>query len=170
MTDKVTVRRIRNGESDKKDELAEKYYPDVYRYCVYRTGSMLDAEDLTQETFLRLFRYFDSYDEMQKIKSYILTIASHICTDYLTRHQSNAVLDENIASAGLDISTDKMLVRRAVASLPDDMREAVVLYYYNGMKIREIADLLKIPLSTVKTRLSRGRSRLKQHLITAGFH
>lgn len=169
MTEKTMISRVRDGDTDVRDELAEKYYGDVYRYCVYRTGSVRDAEDLTQETFLRLYRYFEGYSEMQKFKSYLLTIASNVCKDYLSGRHLTAVLDETLAESDPQISDDKMAVRRAVASLPDDQREVIVLYYFNGMKVGDIAQTLGIPLSTVKTRMARGRNKLKQLLIQEGF-
>lgn len=127
MTDKTLISRIRSGELDNIDILTQKYYDDVYRYCVYRSGSLTDAEDLTQETFLRLFKYIDSYREKQKFKPYLLKVASNVCTDYLNQknHLGPLPLEEEIAGE-YDLSIEQLLVKSAVCSLPHDMREVII--------------------------------------------
>ncbi len=166
MTAKNIIQKGIAGDRDARAAIYEKYYGDVYRYCVYRTGSLYDGEDMAQETFLRLYKYSDI--QLTNPKAYILKVASNVCSDHLRSRPSDSELDERIP-ADAEPDEDRLAVRRAIASLPDDAREVIILYYYNGLKLIHISKLLSLPLSTVKSRLVRGRLKLKQILIQEGF-
>ena len=166
MTDKNAIARA-DGEDDRiRAMIYDKYYDHVYRYCVYRTGSLYDAQDLTQETFLRLYRYADL--QQKNTKAYVLKVAANLCNDHLSGRTDNAPLDDSIP-AGVEIDQTQQAVRRAVAALPDEIRQVIILHYFNGLRLARIAEILSIPLSTAKTRLRRGRQKLKQILIQEGF-
>ncbi|MBQ9079700.1 MAG: RNA polymerase sigma factor [Clostridia bacterium] len=167
MTDKRMVVRARDGDSKTREALYKKYYGDVYRYCVYRVGSLYDAEDLTQDAFLRFYRYSDA--DIKNVKAYILKIASNVCSDHLAGRRDSIELDESIPADAEPLNDSQQEVRRAIAALTDEQRQVVILYYYNGLRLARIAEILDVPLSTVKTRLSRARLKLKQLLIQAGF-
>lgn len=166
MTAKGLIAKGIAGDSDARAAVYQKYYGDVYRYCVYRTVSLYDAEDAAQETFLRLYRYSDI--QIKNPKAYILKVASNVCSYYFRHHSSTCELDESIP-AHMEVDEDQQAVRRAIAALPDDAREIIILYYYNDLKLSHIAEILSLPLSTVKSRLVRGRLKLKQILIQEGF-
>ena len=166
MTAKKLIEQGMGGDSDARAAIYQKYYGDVYRYCLYRVGSLYDAEDLAQDTFLRLYRYSDI--RINNLKAYILKVASNACNDYFRSHSPDAELDESIP-AHMEVDEDRQTVRRAIAALPDDAREVIILYYYNDLKLTRIAKMLSLPLSTVKSRLARGRMKLKQILIQEGF-
>ena len=165
MTDKSLIARAASGDDRIREIIYEKYYHHVYRYCVYRTGSLHDAEDLAQETFLRLYRYTDL--QHKNTKAYVLKVACNVCNSYFAGRGADQPLDESIP-AGMEVDEEQQAVRRAVAALPDDMRQVIILYYYNDLKLSHIAEILSVPLSTVKTRLRRGRQKLKQILIQEG--
>ena len=160
------ITRAAGGDDRIRKIIYEKYYDHVYRYCVYRTGSLYDAQDLAQETFLRLYRYTDL--EQKNTKAYVLKVASNLCNDHLSGRTDNAPLDDSIP-AGVEIDDTQQSVRRAVAALPDETRQVIILHYFNGLRLSRIAEIMSIPLSTVKTRLRRGRQKLKQILIQEGF-
>lgn len=166
MKDTSLVARAADGDDRIREIIYEKYYDHVYRYCVYRTGSLHDAQDLAQETFLRLYRYTDL--QHKNTKAYVLKVASNVCNNYFGTRPADAPLDDSIP-AGMEIDETQQAVRRAIAALPDEARQVVILYYYNNLKLTHIAEILAIPLSTVKTRLRRGRQKLKQILIQEGF-
>lgn len=166
MTAKSLIAKSIAGDSDARAAIYQRYYGDVYRYCVYRTGSLYDGEDMAQETFLRLYRYSDV--QISNPKAYVLRIASNVCTDYFRARGNTCELDESIP-ADAEVTEDSETVRRAIAALPDDAREIIILHYYNGLKLTHIAKMLSLPLSTVKSRLVRGRLKLKQILIQEGF-
>lgn len=168
MTSKNLIASAQRGDDRAQAALYEKYYADVYRYCAYRVGSLHYAEDLTQDTFLRFFRYHGD-TQLKNIKAYILKIASNVCTSHLSHHQSTVELGESTAAIYDDVTDDQMAVRRAISALPDEYREVIILYYYNNLRTSKIAQMQSVPVSTVKTRLSRAREKLKTLLIKEGF-
>lgn len=187
MQDYELIKRIRQGEKQLFGQLVEKYYDDVFRYCYYQTGNEHTAYDCTQETFYHLMRFLDNYRERNHFKSYLIRIASNVCRDYFrkdgrrsVREVSYSQWDDSSESvpkpADAPPSTDgaeqdtllRLSIREGLMQLPEAQREAIVLYYYQGYKLREIAALTGVPLSTVKTRLYAGTEKLKQYLKEEG--
>lgn len=175
MDDRTLIYKIQRGRKELLNEIAEKYYDDIYRFCCYLTGQREDAYDLAQETFLRFIRYVDRY-RYRNLKGYLLTIARNVCMDYLRQGKGGALTglageggeDLGCQAAGEE-SRDEIaaLVERQffwgeLQKLPQIQREALVLYYYSGMKIREIAAITGVSASTVKSRLRQGTEKLRK--------
>lgn len=165
------IKRIKNGDRRASEELTQLVYNDVLRFCAYRAKNLRDAEDLAQETFLRLFRYISSYEEKNKFKAYIFRLASNVCNDFYSDGFEAEVLNENMPDTSDDLSSrdTSIIVHRAVSCLPPSQREAVILFYFNGLRIKEIAAVQGVPSATVRTRLNRGRNKLKDILTKEGF-
>lgn len=187
MQDYELIKRIRQGEKHLFGQLVEKYYDDVFRYCYYQTGNEHTAYDCAQETFYHLMRFLDNYRERNHFRSYLVRIASNVCKDYFRKNNprivrevsydqwnDNDVPEENHMhiSPAVDGSEQesllKLSIREGLMHLPEIQREVIVLYYYQGYKLREIAGLTGVPLSTVKTRLYAGTEKLKQYLKEEG--
>lgn len=187
MQDYELIKRIRQGEKQLFGQLVEKYYDDVFRYCYYQTGNEHTAYDCTQETFYHLMRFLDNYRERNHFKSYLIRIASNVCKDYFRKTSRRTVRevsynqwadnDEpmenhvNVPSSVGGSEQDSLLklsIREGLMQLPEAQREVIVLYYYQGYKLREIASLTGVPLSTVKTRLYTGTEKLKHYLKEEG--
>ena len=160
--DSRVIRQMRAGSDEALDAFVRKYYPDIYRYCLRRLPSPADAEDLTQETFERFFRGFESYRHSGKAKNYLYVIAGSLCADFYRRGggEQGAELPENAAAPEAD--TDRHLdLAAAVDALPEELREVIVLHYFQDLKLREIAHILGIGLPLVKYRVSQAKRRLK---------
>ncbi len=84
MDERHWIHAIQRGDKSCLQDIAEKYYDDIFRFCAFQTGSREDAYDLAQETFLRFIRYVESYHD-RNLKGYLLTIAMNVCRDYLRR-------------------------------------------------------------------------------------
>jgi len=187
LQDYELIKRIRQGEKQLFGQLVEKYYDDVFRYCYYQTGNEHTAYDCTQETFYHLMRFLDNYRERNHFKSYLIRIALNVCKDYFRKNGSRTVKEisysqwsdnagQEQSSAGTPPSAGgpeqetvtRLLVKEGLMRLPEAQREVIVLYYYQGYKLREIASLTGVPLSTVKTRLYAGTEKLKQYLKEEG--
>jgi len=158
----------------------------VYRFALRLAGEPDLAEDLTQETFLRAFRSWDSYKKGTKIKSWLFTICRNLFLrreERFRRHTEvvATVADEDPRSISREVTVfmsardrdpegafwtnmvdDEIL--RAIADLPPEFREAVVLSDLEGFPYQEIADMLEVPVGTVKSRLFRGRRILQERL------
>ena len=161
MEDEKLIRRIRSGDSEALDELIRKYYGDIYTYCCRRLGRKPDAEDVTQEVFLHFCRYFDSYAHRGKCRNFLFTIAHNLCVDALRRKAPVSLEEKDAEDLPCSDGAQERLeasdsVRAALNALPEEQKEAVVLRFYHGFKIKEIARITGSGLSLTKYRLYQG--------------
>ncbi len=169
MNDRTLICKIQQGQKELLNEIAEKYYDDIYRFCCYLTGQSQDAYDLAQETFLRFIRYVDRY-RYRNLKGYLLTIARNVCMDYLRQKKGEALTDapeeeekaQKTSRDEISALVERQFFWEELLKLPQMQREALILYYYNGLKIREIAAMTGVSGSTVKSRLRQGTEKLKK--------
>ena len=125
-----------------------------------------DAEDAVQEAICTAFARRDSLREAEKFRPWVLRILTNKCYDACRKRRNTVDLEaagEVPAATGLD-TAERLSLWQAVMSLSDDLRATVTLFYYDGMSVREIGGILGISEAAVKTRLSRGRARLRQLL------
>ena len=157
-------------ERDQKfEQLVERYQQPLLRMCCLYLCDKSLAEDAVQETFIKVYRSMDTFRGESSEKTWIMKIAMHICYDMnhsvwyrlVHRHVTLDMLTETAASA-YDESDEELTA--SVIRLPRRLREVILLYYYQGMKVNEIADALGISHSTVSDRLKRGRKKLKEML------
>ena len=96
MDERHWIHAIQKGDKKYLQDIAEKYYDDIYRFCAFQTGNREDAYDLAQETFLRFIRYVEGYRE-RNLKGYLLTIAMNVCRDFLREkgREAGFILYEN---------------------------------------------------------------------------
>lgn len=168
-SDRHLVERIRKGERGAWDILAERYYDEIFRYCWYRTGNESAAADCTQETFLHMIQGLAGYADEHRFRAWAFRIASNVCMDYFRRKRAVCVGEEVLEAQGaedraLGQAEDACYVEAALLSLTEAQREAVILKFYHGFKIREIAQMLGISLAAAKGRLKQGMDRLKDEM------
>ena len=153
------------------EEIALPHLAAAYNLARWLVHNDHDAEDLVQDAYLRAFRSFGGYYGGNS-RSWLLTIVRNTCYTWL---QKNRVLhptesiDDKLDELGLDFadpevlllqSADVQIVRQALAELPVEFREVVVLRELEEFSYKEIADVIDLPLGTVMSRLARGRKRL----------
>jgi RNA polymerase sigma-70 factor (ECF subfamily) len=167
----------------------------VYRFALRLSGSADEAEDLVQETFLRAFRAWDQYERGTRAKSWLFTI----CRNVFLRKRERSLRHDEIVSESVDRSgsgsdpvnpvwvsalgadpegeffasiVDERIVE-AIDALPEEYRTAVVLSDIEGLPYAEIAEMVDVPVGTVKSRLFRGRRRLQEvlyeHAVEMGY-
>lgn len=177
MEEKYWVKEIQKGNKRYLQDIAEKYYDDIYRFCCYQTGKPADSYDLAQETFLRFIKYIESYRE-KNLKGYLLTIACNVCKDYVHRNHSEVSFEdmqEIYNDTGQGVSHHErtehvMVMLQAVSTLPVIQKEAIVLHYFYDMKYREIASITGAGVATVKSRIRQGTEKLKLILRKEDFY
>ena len=148
----------------------------AYNLARWLTRNEQDAQDVTQESFLRAFRFFDGY-QGGNMRAWLLTIVRNTCYTWLSRNRAPdfaVEFDEEIHSEEVSGSADpeiqvlanadKETVHRALSELPDIFREVLVLREMEGMSYKEIADVASVSLGTVMSRLARARTRLRESL------
>ena len=175
----------REGDSEAFAALVRRYERELYGYLRRYLGDGTLAEDVFQNTFLQLYLKSGQYQPGNPVRPWLYTIATHQAIDALRRngrHQAVS-LDEHRESDGegdcqrlmemlenrepgpLDHASrqeQREQVRASVEQLPDFLRQVLVLAYYQGLKYREIADILDIPVGTVKSRLHAALVRLHE--------
>jgi len=181
--------RPRGSPSQGKSDFHAEALPHmdaVYRFALRLSGSRDAAEDLVQETFLRAYRSWDRYTPGTRCKSWLFTICRNVFLRQRERRQRHdEIVAESVerrpgpfgvvnpvwaAAAEMDpegeffrsIVDDR--IRRAIQDLPGDYRAAVLLSDVEGLTYQEIAEVLEIPVGTVKSRLFRGRRLLQKEL------
>ena len=181
------VRQCMAGDSQAWQQLVVSQHRRIYAICYRFTGSGSDAEDLTQEVFLKLYKNLSSFD-LQKgsFQTWITTLARNLLVDHFRRTRQDRVTDSIDASfdgeddgptmadrladdrpsqeqhvAGLEL---KARIQGALKQLSPELREAVILRDLEDMDYKEIAQVLRIPEGTVKSRISRGRGELAKLL------
>ena len=165
MTDKELIRKVHNGNKEALSIIIDKYYDEIYRFCFYLTGYETDSYDITQEVFLKFIRYVDSY-QYKNLKGYLLIIARNLCYDFF-RHKKDIAPIEEIAAAGKDDMQIKsiengLLIEQALLKISAEQREVIVLKIYEEFKFIEIAKMLGVNLSTVKSRYHLGLKKLRK--------
>ena len=183
-SDEELVEEFQRGDPYAFDVLVGRWDRKI-QGAIYRImGPEEDARDLCQETLLKAYRALGTFKKEARFSSWLYQIALNVCRDRLRRRKSRpqVSLDE-LRDAGeiapfskgpspLDLIEARDLSRvvaAAVDSLPQEQREVVVLKEYQGLTFLEIAEALDIPISTVKTRLYRGLSLLRQRLERQGI-
>lgn len=152
------------------EQAVERFYSDILRYMVSRIREHSTAEDLTQETFFRFIRYAGelTFPSEKKCKAYLFQTAANVCRDYFTRREETVELEETIAAPEKDHDLT-MTLESAITHLPEPQREAAILYYYHGFRVREIAGIQQVTVSAVKSRLKQARDTLRKVLEKEGI-
>lgn len=155
------------GESTKyinlsDEEVFDKYSDTVYRLAFSRTKSKHDADDILGEVFLRYIKSTPKFSSEEHVKFWLIRATINCSKSFLTSSWVKKIvpLEDSLYTTMKENSE----VYYAVMKLPVKYRTAVHLYYYEGYSVKEIADILKVSESAIKSRLSRAREQLKKEL------
>lgn len=154
---------------------------DIYSFCRHLTGNVQEADELYQDTWLKMVELLDGIDSMGNVKSYCLSVALNIwknkkrkfawrkriagTQDYLDEEGQEYIKDDGPAPEDRVWEKERdRLVWNAVDELPEKMKMVVLLYYMEDLGIAQIAEVAKVPVGTVKSRLHQARMLLKKKL------
>jgi len=183
----MLVRRCVAGDVVAWEEIVQRYNRRIYNICYRFAGSGDDAQDLTQEVFIKMFRTLSSYDvERGAFMTWVTTITRNLLVDHFRKskqdrmtdsldaapseHEDAMPLSDKIEDKGPSADTSvqgretRELVHRALQKLSPELREAVILRDLQDLDYRDIARVLKVPEGTVKSRINRGRAELARLL------
>ena len=164
----TTLRAVRSEPDRVKDTLVRRYRQPVHEFLKRQGLSHEDAEDLTQEIFLRLHRNLDKFDPQYPFMPWFRTLATHVCINWKKAQPKAASLDAmevDPAGAPGDGPRDpSALLQREIEKLPPEYKMVLTYLYFQGLSIADIADAMHIPPGTVKTWLFRAREHLKEKL------
>lgn len=152
-------------DREEAQRLVDTYGDAVYRLAYARTGNRADAEDITQETFLRLIRAGPKFREEAHCKAWLLRVAANCAKDLHRSFWRNKVVSmEAVQTLSTENTAESSDLLEAVSTLPEAYRVVIHLHYYEGLSALEIARLLQISEGAVNTRLSRARVMLRNWL------
>ena len=181
------VRRCLAGDAVAWEEIVRQYHRRIYNICYRFTNSASDAEDLTQEVFVKMYRTLDSWDAARGgLNTWLTTLTRNLLVDHFRRSKLERLSDsldtagapdeeiqplaDQLADPGQS-PDDRLLgrerqemVQAALQKLSPDLRETVILRDLQDMDYKDIARVLKVPEGTVKSRINRGRTELARLL------
>ena len=169
--DRALLERVRRGDTEGAAELFERYAPALLRFSDRLLSNRGLAEEVTQEVFVKVISRAHQYDGRAEVSSWLFAIAANACRDRRRRERRAPVVPidglpepvsrgEGVESVLID-GERKNAVRRALAELSEEQREALVLARYHGLPYAEIATVLGISVGAVKTRIFRAVETLK---------
>ncbi|MGH9575807.1 MAG: RNA polymerase sigma factor [Terriglobales bacterium] len=181
------VRRCVAGDAEAWESFVRQYQRRVYNLCYRFSGSASDAEDLTQDVFIKMYRSLQAYDvERGSLITWMTTLTRNMLVDHFRRTRQDRITDSLDASQsaeeegptladrledqrrppdqGVEARETREQVHQALQKLSPDLREAVILRDIQDMDYREIAQTLRVPEGTVKSRINRGRTELARLL------
>jgi len=183
----LLVRRCVAGDAAAWEEIVQRFNRRIYNICYRFAGGGEDAEDLTQEVFIKIYRTLASFDaEKASFNTWVTTVTRNLLVDHFRKTKNDRITDSMDAPVGdqeegqalsekiedkgvtpdqlVQKQQTKQLVQEALQKLSPELREAVILRDLQDMDYREIAQVLKVPEGTVKSRINRGRTELARLL------
>ena len=178
LTDSQLIEHTLHGEADAFSVLVRRWERQIYGLALRMLGRDDEAKDATQETFLSAYRNLAKFRGEAKFSSWIYRIALNTCNTKLRgrprdtfsiewqREATGFELAAETEDLGTDIQRQQVArhVRRALQGIPAEMRQVIIMKEYDGLKFSEIAEILSIPISTVKTRMYTGLNELRKRL------
>ncbi len=180
LTDEQLILHFQNGDVSCFEELVHRYKIQLLNFAFRFVGNRGDSEDIVQETFLRVFKNKHYYKEIAKFSTWIYTIAGNLAKTELRQKKRRKVLsisaiikddkDFEIPDEAhnpeneVDDNIKGLMIQNAIDKLPAHFKEVILLRDVRGFAYEEIAQILKVPIGTVKSRVNRGRLRLQEDL------
>ncbi|GAB3688891.1 RNA polymerase sigma factor [Spirosoma flavus] len=171
LTDEEVIQRYFHTQPDQCFEaLYSRYVNKVYRRCLSMTNDSFQAEDFTQDIFLKVFNKLDAFQQRSSFSTWLYSIAYNYCSDQL-RHakkvrfdsiEDDYEYDESETEASLLHDDTLELVKLAMNKLSDDERNMLQLKYEDGLSVEEISKIYNIKPSAIKMRLKRSRDKIQQ--------
>ncbi len=181
------IRRCLAGDAMAWEQIVQRHHRRIYNLCYRFTGSAHDAEDLTQEVFIKMYRTLETYKiERGAFFTWVTTMTRNLLVDHFRRTKQDRATDSLDAGVSADEDSQtigeqipdggalpddlqktreaQQMVHAALQKLSPELREALILRDLQDMDYREIATALKVPEGTVKSRINRGRTELARLL------
>jgi len=181
--DAHVMAQVQGGELEAFERLVKQYQGPLYAFFVRLVGRTADAEDLVQETFLRVYKARETFDPLRAFAPWLYGIATHVLGDYGRRQERvratmARAVEELTASEAMEVSDvgDQAArrdvirhVRDSMQQLPEDHRLVLILRHYHGLRYEDIAQALGLSVGTVKSRIHYALAKLRVELRRRGL-
>jgi len=180
LTDEQLISRFQNGDVSSFDILVRRYQNPLFNYVSRFVGDATEAEDIVQETFYRLYRNKHYYKEIAKFSTWIYTIAGNLARTELRRKKKRKFFSINFFMSTdkdydipdptsspeekLDAVVTDEIIQKAIKKLAPKFKEVILLRDVQGFSYDEIAEIVNVPLGTIKSRVNRARLKLQEDL------
>lgn len=173
---------VKKGNQAAFGDIVAHFQQRIYQHCFRMLRNRHDAEDIAQEAFIRAYINIDRYDEKRKFTTWLYRIATNLAIDRIRKRKPDYYLDAEIKGAEelnlySNLAVDDILpeekviqleqetyIHTAIAELPRKYRLTIMLFYIDGFVLKDISQILDIPIGTVKTHLHRGREALRKKI------
>lgn len=172
MTDEQLMEAVKNGDLQQASLLFDRYHKRLFNFLARLTLERESAEDLTQNVFLRMIRYRNSYRDGMRFQSWIYQVARNVFSDHYQAQKnkrSGFINVEQISDHLMDLEEEKHLeekehlLRRSLALLSDEQRELLALTRFQHMKYEEVAELMDTTVANIKVKVHRAIAKLREH-------
>jgi RNA polymerase sigma-70 factor (ECF subfamily) len=173
--DSRLARKVQKGDRQAFEVLLSKYERPIFSFIYHFFRDRALCEDLTQETFLRAYRFIDSFRPKEKLATWLFTIAKNLCIDELRRMRKGTTVDIDSVDPNALGSVDRDgdnpqssailaqqgdILRLVIEKLPEKYRTCIILFYFNELSYEEISEVMGVSLSNTKILLFRGKKML----------
>lgn len=179
-TDEELIARFQQGDEYAFDQIVRRYKDPLLNFIYRFVGDSIEAEDIVQDTFYRVYKNKHYYKEVAKFSTWIYTIASNLSKTELRRRRRRKFFsihndsstekdyelpdDSKNPEAKVNSRVTEKIIQKAISKLPPKFRQVILLRDVQEFSYEEIASILKVPLGTVKSRVNRARLRLQDDL------
>lgn len=162
------VIKSKSGDTAAFGDLYELYSKDMFRFAYYYTGSSATAEDCVSEAVLIAFRKIGELKNVSSFKSWLFRILRNCCAVSFRKTSREILEEENYSGVHSfeNEENEKISLKNALAKLPDDERELLILYYCIGYTSKEISRMLTMNENTVRSKISRSTEKLRRELVS----
>lgn len=176
MTDEYIIEKVLDGNTHIFSEIVERYKNKVFNMVYRFTNDYNESQDLSQEVFINVFKNLHKFNQKAKFSTWLYRISYNICIDWcrknkkkkkdlLANDNQNDIADDKLNVEDNYISKQgQIILRNLINSMDEKYRTVLILFHYQGLSYEEIAEVLKLPVKTVETRLYRARRLLKKSL------
>ena len=183
MKDKELVKKAKSGDREAFEQLVTEYEKKVYATAYRFMGSEADAMDMSQEVFIRVFRFLDKFNEESSFSTWLYRITVNVCKDGIKKRSGRSELPLEIPDEDNDTYVNeisdtrydpselyemtelKREIKQGIDTLPQNYREIIIMRDICGLTYEEISRSLELEIGTVKSRISRARERLRKYLL-----
>ena len=172
------IQQLKNKDKEAFNSFIQDYQKKIVNMAYKYTNDYIEAQDLAQEVFIKVYKNIHTFDERSKLSTWLYKIAVNTCLDW-KRKKANKLLDlfssvdtskekSNIKSPeeSMIYKEKQLAIHRAIYELKDKYKTVIILYHFNELSYAQISEILDLPIKTIETRLYRGRKKLKDKLLS----
>ena len=169
MTDELLMEAVKNGDLQQASLLFDRYHKRLFNFLAKMTMERTIAEDLTQNVFLRMLKYRNSYREGAKFQSWIYQMARNVFVDHYQESKNKngfvkmETLPDRMDEDYQDIEQQERLLHQSMQRLPEEQRELLVLTRFQHMKYEEVAEIMNTTVANIKVKVHRAINKLREH-------